>query len=85
MIVLAVYALILYSIAVVLLLSLLIELIAATMEGLLPGSIVKRSDASFVNDLAILGRRFIVLLSYLFIVLSVVILLSVIGRYVAGV
>ena len=55
------------------------------MDGLLPGSIVKRSDASFVKDLAILGRRFIVLLSYLFIVLSVVILLSVIGRYVAGV
>ena len=52
---------------------------------LLPGSIVNRSAASFVKVLAIVGKRFTVLLSYFAVVLSEAILLSVIGRYVFGV
>ena len=55
------------------------------LEDLLPGSIVIRSDASLVKVLAILGKRFIVLLSYFAVVLSEAMLLSVIGRCVFGV
>ena len=72
------------SIAVVLSLILLAEPTFKLVD-LLPGSIVNRSAASLVRVLAILGKRFIVLLSYFPVVLSEAMLLSVIGRCVFGV